>query len=258
MNSQARADYVDQLRDLCVSTTEVIKLTGSNEIVAVERATDQYDLLIMGGPPARSLSTRLFGTEKDKLTRMAACSVLWLKTPRSQTHAALSVVGQPMDTSFDLMKYMSLDLIAANLQEKKKEEVFRFATEKFAKRYNDTISPIVISTALWEREQTQNTGLGNGVAMPHATLTRAAAGESAIAIFTLENEIDFAAPDEKKVDVCFFTTGPPSDRQIHLKILSSLARMALDEAFMSQLRAAQTSEAILSLVNRFCEQSAAK
>ena len=251
INSQARADYVDQLRDLCVSTTEVSILHGQDEMSSLEKATEQYDLLIMGAPPPRSLSSRLFGTEKDKLTRRAACSVLWLKTPQSQTHDALNVVQQAASGEFDLTEYVSLDVIEAKVSGKKKEDVFRMATETLARRYDETISPIIISTALWEREQTQNTAVGNGVAMPHATLARAPSGNSTIAVFTLENEIDFGAPDGSKVDVCFFTTGPPADRQIHLKILSNLARMALNQDFMSDLRAAKSSEEILNLISRF-------
>ena len=252
INSQARADYIDQLRDLCVSSTSVVVLKGQNEMLSVEKTTEQYDLLIMGAPPPRSFSSRLFGTEKDKLTRMAACSVLWLKTPQSQVHDTLNVVEQTSsDREFDLMKFISLDEIEAKLSMQKKEDVFRLATEVLAKRYDETISPIIISTSLWEREQTQNTAVGNGVAMPHATLSRAAPGDSSIAIFTLEKEIDFGAPDGSNVDVCFFTTGAPADRKIHLTILGTLARMALNENFMANLRAASTKDEIIDLVRGF-------
>ena len=227
INTQAAADYVDQLRDLCISPTEAIVLHGRDDMAAIELATEQYDLLIMGAPPSRTFSSRLFGSGKDKLTRNSACSVLWLKTPRTLTHDSLDVVHQAIDQQFDFMKFLSPDCVQAKVTGKK-EDLFRAATEMLAKRYGDEISPIIISTAIWEREQMQNTSVGLGVAMPHATLTRVPSGESAIAILTTEKPIDFAAPDGGKVDVCFFTTGPPADRQIHLKLLAELSRLCFE------------------------------
>lgn len=253
INLQAKVDYVDQLRDLCVNKTEIVKLDGYSEMFALEKATEKYDLLIMGAPPPRTFSTRLFGTPKDLLTRKAACSVLWLKTPSEQTHDALNVVerGSGSD-SFDLMKYIAPELVETNVKVQKKEELFRMATDKIAGSYDDEISPLIINTALWEREQMQVTSVGNGVAMPHATLSRAPTGSSMIAVYTLENEVDFGAPNGAKVDICFFTMGPPSDRQIHLEILSKLSKMALDSDCLNDLRAAPTAEELYERIRKFC------
>ncbi|MEM9944227.1 MAG: amino acid permease [Planctomycetota bacterium] len=43
MNVQAKIDYVDQLRELCANRTEIVKLHGSTEMLAIEKATEQYD-----------------------------------------------------------------------------------------------------------------------------------------------------------------------------------------------------------------------
>ena len=255
INSQARADYVDQLCELCVSPTHAVVLRGPNEMLAIDKATEQYDLLIMGASPPRTFASRLFGTDKDKLTRRSACSVLWLRTPQSGTHRTIDVVQQASDREFNLLDYISLDTIAAKVSEQKKEAVFRLATDRLVGHYKEDISPIIIGTALWEREQMQNTAVGNGVAMPHATLARANPGDSAVSIVTLENEIDFGAPTGNRVDVCFFTTGPPADRQIHLQILSVLAKMALDRQFMSELRASKTAEEVFEKVRQFVSRT---
>lgn len=253
-NTQAAADYVDQLRDLCVSPTEVAVLKGDDEMQVIEKATEQYDLLIMGAPPVRTFRSRLFGTDKDKLTRNSACSVLWLRTPADQTHNAFDVVNRKVEDEFDLMKYVAADCMRAKLELGKKEEVFRFATELLTDRYRGEISPIVINTALWEREQMQNTAVGFGVAMPHATLTRAATGDSTIVVLTTDEPIDFGALNGEKVDVFFVTMGSPSDRQIHLKILADLSKLTLNPAFLSQLRDASTSEEMLSTVRYFLSE----
>ena len=252
MNAQAKADYVDQLRELCVNKTDMVKLSGSSEMLAIEKATEKFDLLIMGGPPPRTLSTRFFGSPKDVLTRESACSVLWLKTPSEQTHDALNVVQRGSGESFDLMEYISPEFVEPKISVQKKEELFRRATEKLSGKFDDEISPVIISTALWEREQTQITSVGNGVAMPHATLSRAPAGSSTIAIYTLDKEIDFHAANGAKVDICFFTMGPPADRQIHLKILSKLSKLVLDSKCLADIRSANTAEELYAMIEKHC------
>ena len=220
-------------------------------MLAIEKATEKFDLLIMGAPPPRTFSTRFFGTPKDVLTRKSACSVLWLKTPSEQTHDAFNVVERGSATDIDLLSYISRDCVKPKVSVQKKEELFRLATEQLAGKFDDKISPLIISTALWEREQSQVTSVGKGVAMPHATLSRAPAGSSTIAVYTLENEIDFGAPNGAKVDICFFTMGPPSDRQIHLEILSKISTMALDSNCLEELRSATTPEELLSRIEKF-------
>ncbi len=240
INTQAKIDYVDQLRELCTNQTEIVKLSGPNEMLAIEKATEMFDLLIMGAPPPRTFSTRLFGTDKDKLTRESACSVLWLKTPIEQTHDVFDVVRRGPDNEVNLLKYVAKKSVHAKVNVSKKEELFRLATEKLVEHYEGDVSPVIINTALWEREQMQVTSVGNGVAMPHATLARAPSGSSTIAVFTLEKEVDFGAPYNAKVDVCFFTMGPPSDRQVHLEILSELSKITLNPGYLAKLRAAKT------------------
>ena len=251
INLQAKVDYVDQLRDLCINKTELVKLEGSSEMLAVEKATERYDLLIMGAPPPRTFSTRLFGTAKDVLTRNSACSVLWLKTPSEQIHDALNVVQRRSAGEFKLTDYISPDCVQTKVSVQKKEELFRMATEKLAGKFADEISPVIINTALWEREQMQVTSVGKGVAMPHATLSRAPTGSSTIAVYALDKAIDFGAPNGAKVDICFFTMGPPSDRQIHLEILSHLSKMALDNDCLNSLRSAESAEELYERIRRF-------
>ena len=253
INIQAKIDYVDQLRELCVNKTEIVKLDGYSEMSAIEKATERYDLLIMGGPPPRTFSTRLFGSPKDILTREAACSVLWLKTPSQQIHDALNVVQRGSRGDFDFMNYLTPSCVETNVAVRKKEEIFRRATEKLASEFDDEISPIIISTALWEREQMQVTSVGNGVAMPHATVSRIPAGSSKIAVFTLEEEIDFGAPNGAKVDICFFTMGPPADRQIHLEILSQLSKFVLNSDSLEKIRSASSSAELYERIQQACQ-----
>ncbi len=248
--TQARADYIDQLRDLCTSPTSAVVVTGGNELEAIQKATAGYDLMIMGAAPNRTLLGNLWGTQKDNLTRMAECSVLWLKTPILHTHEAFDIEHLPVEREFDLLGFVDEDCVQIRLPIVKKEELFRKATELLGKHY-PAISPIVISSALWEREQLQNTCVGNGVAMPHATLTQAGMTDSVVAVFTTAEPIDYGTPGQDKVDVFFFTTGSPNNRQTHLKILAELSKLCLRTDFLQRARACESPAEMLEAL-RVC------
>lgn len=244
IRTQARGDYIDQLRDLCLSPTKAVVVRGRNELEAIERSTGAYDLMIMGAAPNRTFTARLLGTAKDNLTRRAQCSVLWLKTPTLQSHEAFDMERVQVEREFDLAGFVDERCVDVSVDISKKELIFRKASELLSLHYPD-ISPIIINSALWEREQLQNTCVGNGVAMPHATLTQAGMADSAVAIMTTAKPIDYKTESQDKVDVLFFTTGSPNNRQAHLKILAELSRVCLRTDFLQRARAATTKEELL-------------
>lgn len=244
LNTQARVDYIDQLRDLCKSPTSAVVLKGRNELEAIQEITGGYDLMIMGAAPNRSLRARLWGTDKDNLTRNAECSVLWLKTPTLQTHESFDVAQTPVEKEFDLLSFVDENCVLVNVDVAKKELLFREGTNLLAKHYPE-ISPIIITTAMWEREQMQNTYVGKGLAIPHATLAQAASTDSAIAIVTTKNPIDYDAVSQEKVDVLFFTTGSPKARQTHLKILAEISKLCTQTDFLDQARKASSPAEII-------------
>lgn len=251
--TQARADYIDQLRDLCTCPTKAVVVHGRNELDAIERHSGAYDLMIMGAAPNRTVSGRLFGTRKDRLTRNAQCSVLWLKTPAERSHEAFDVEHMPIEREFDLMQFIDERCVKAGVVDEKKEVLFRTATDLLAVHYPD-ISPIIIHTALWEREQLQNTFVGQGIAMPHATLNQAGAEDSAIAIITTARPIDYKSTSEQKANVFFFTTGSPKNRQTHLKILAELSRICQKSDFIKKAPDAKTDQELLELLQQCFRQ----
>ena len=250
---QARADYVDQLRDLCASPTKAVVVQGTNELESIQKITAAYDLMIMGAAPNRTLKGRLWGTAKDNLTRRAECSVLWLKTPNLQTHEAFDVEHLPVEKEFDLTSFVAAECVKARLEITKKEELFREAASLLAIHY-PKISPLIIGSALWEREQLQNTSVGNAVAMPHATLIQAGHSDSAIAILTTAKPIEYGSSNEEKIDVFFFTTGSPDNRQTHLKILAELSRLCLKSDFLQRARECSSSAEIIQTFKECLDQ----
>lgn len=89
--------------------------------------------------------------------------------------------------------------------------------------------------ALMERESLGPTGVGNGVALPHARLDGV---DRVVGIFILlEKPTDFEAVDRQPVDVIFALFAPEDSGAEHLKALALVSRTLRDTNFCSKLRA---------------------
>lgn len=89
--------------------------------------------------------------------------------------------------------------------------------------------------ALQEREALGPTGVGHGVALPHARLPglEAVAG----AFVRMEKPVDFEAVDRQPVDLVFALFAPDGAGVDHLKALALVSRTMRDPAICAKLRA---------------------
>ncbi|WP_424985461.1 PTS sugar transporter subunit IIA [Microbulbifer sp. S227A] len=89
--------------------------------------------------------------------------------------------------------------------------------------------------ALLERESLGPTGVGHGVALPHARME----GLSQVvgAFVMLEKPIDFGAVDRQPVDIAFALFAPEDAGVEHLKALALVSRTLREPALCSKLRA---------------------
>ncbi|MFV0292373.1 MAG: PTS sugar transporter subunit IIA [Paracoccus sp. (in: a-proteobacteria)] len=101
--------------------------------------------------------------------------------------------------------------------------------------------------ALQERESLGPTGVGNGVALPHARLHGL---DKVAGVFVkLEKPLDFDAVDRQPVDLIFALFAPKDSGVDHLKALALVSRTLRDADLRTKLRAnadAATLHAILS------------
>lgn len=92
-----------------------------------------------------------------------------------------------------------------------------------------------IFDALQERESLGPTGVGKGVALPHARLPGLLAVHGAF--LRLEHPIDFDSVDRKPVDLVFALFAPSDVGVDHLKALALVSRTLRDDALCAKLRA---------------------
>lgn len=103
-----------------------------------------------------------------------------------------------------------------------------------------------IFQVLLERERLGSTGLGKGVAIPHARVPDLT--HTVAAMLTLETPVEFEAADNKPIDIAFGLLVPEDDTEHHLQHLSRLVTLFRDEDICSRIRQASSSEAIFELL----------
>lgn len=107
--------------------------------------------------------------------------------------------------------------------------------------------------SLVERERLGSTGLGHGVAIPHARLE---GREEAIGAFIkLNSGVDYDAIDQQPVDLLFALLVPEHYTDEHLHILAKLAEMFDDSTFCDQLRNSKNINQTFDLLTHWQNQS---
>ncbi len=103
-----------------------------------------------------------------------------------------------------------------------------------------------IFEALQARENLGSTGLGKGFALPHARLD--ALREPFALFLRLARPIEFAAIDERPVDLVIMLLSPTDGGNRHLATLAALSRPLRDENFVRRLRQAPDAAALQGLL----------
>jgi len=102
--------------------------------------------------------------------------------------------------------------------------------------------------ALLEREALGSTGLGSGVAVPHARLEGI---DRVTAVFVrLDTPVAYGSVDDRPVDLLFALFAPPRDGAEHLRALAAISRALRSPEMREQLRQARTTDAIRALFVR--------
>jgi PTS system nitrogen regulatory IIA component len=105
--------------------------------------------------------------------------------------------------------------------------------------------------AIFEREQLVSTGIGMGVAIPHAKLKELTDFFIVIGIQQAKKGIDWNALDKAPVRLVFMIGGPDDKQTEYLQILSLLTSAIRDVDLRKKLLNAQSSEEALALFSQF-------
>ena len=101
--------------------------------------------------------------------------------------------------------------------------------------------------AVFAREESGSTGLGDGIATPHAKST--GVKEAGLAAMVVPNGVDFDALDGQPSRLFFMIAAPEGAADTHIEVLSKLATMVIDPDFKNALIQATTVDCFLELIS---------
>jgi PTS system nitrogen regulatory IIA component len=112
-----------------------------------------------------------------------------------------------------------------------------------------------IFDVLVERERLGSTGVGNGIAIPHGKLVELTRLYGVFA--RLERPVDFAAIDDRPVDLVFALLAPESAGADHLKALARVSRLLRNATICDKLRGTDNADALYALLTDTAASAAA-
>ncbi len=137
--------------------------------------------------------------------------------------------------------------VGCNVEAASKKRVLEQLGMRLAQTVPDLTQDSVFD-ALLQRERLGSTGLGKGIALPHARMPQIA--KAVGAFIQIPKGVDFDAVDNQPVDLAFAMLVPENATDEHLKLLAQLARMFSSADFCNSLRSATTAEETLALILR--------
>ncbi|MDE1515078.1 MAG: PTS IIA-like nitrogen regulatory protein PtsN [Vibrio sp.] len=143
-----------------------------------------------------------------------------------------------------LSEVLSLDCTKSAVQCSSKKRALEIISEVAALHTGQN------STELFEcmlsREKMGSTGIGNGIAIPHARMSNS---EHAIAVLLQCAEpIEFDAIDNRPVDLLFALLVPEEQCKEHLKTLACMAERLNDKQILKQLRNAASDQQLYDIM----------
>ncbi|MFC9707670.1 fructose-specific PTS transporter subunit EIIC [Paenibacillus sp. NPDC056933] len=139
---------------------------------------------------------------------------------------------------------MIQDTMIMDLQATTKEEAIDelIASLNRSGRIND---PVLFKEMIYKREAESSTGIGGGIAMPHAKTT--AVNEPTVVFAKSRKGLDFEALDDEPAHIFFMIAAPEGAANTHLRTLAALSRLLIDSDFISQLMSTDTPAEVTAL-----------
>lgn len=151
------------------------------------------------------------------------------------------------DDKLKIMDFLQSQAVIADLTSGTKREALEelVGLLKTAGKIKDAKLTVDV---LIEREKLGSTGIGQGIAIPHAKTDQAP--EVVAAFARSRRGVQFDALDGDPVHIIFLLVAPPDAAALHLKALARISRLLKDKFFRQSLRDAKEVADILKLIKQ--------
>ena len=139
---------------------------------------------------------------------------------------------------------LATDRIFTDQSVSSKKKLLEFIAEKAARELS--LPQNKVYNKLLERERLGSTGLGKGIAVPHARL--AGLKQAHACLVKLKDAIDYDASDKQKVDLVFVLFIPEESTEEHLQILAALAAVFSQKSITESIRISTSPQEIIDII----------
>jgi len=144
----------------------------------------------------------------------------------------------------ELSEILSLGSVHSSLKVQSKKRLFQEISNAASVQFGFDKSATL--NALLTRESLGPTGVGRGIAIPHARLAEC---ETVCGMFfSLDMPVDFEAVDRRPVDLVFVLFAPEAAGAEHLKALAQVSRTLRSEQTCTKLRSTDDPQAVYSIL----------
>lgn len=144
----------------------------------------------------------------------------------------------------DLGDILEREGVFASLRVKNKKQALRELAARAAQVTQ--LDERQIFDTLLQRERLGSTGVGRGIAIPHARMNGLV--RIAAVFAQLDEPIDFDALDGEPVDLVFVLLAPEQAGADHLKALARISRVLRDPMTLEKLRSARERDALYAVL----------
>ena len=146
-----------------------------------------------------------------------------------------------------LTKYIAKSCIVTDLQATTKADALKELTHLlFEKKKMPDIGPAL--DQIVAREVTESTGIGRGIAVPHARI--AGMKTMACALGRIKGGMDFLAVDRKPVHLIFLICYPPSEQTTYLNFVATVAKLLRDQELQKRILTAAVTDEIFDILEK--------
>lgn len=146
----------------------------------------------------------------------------------------------------DITKFIAKSCIVEEMKSRNKADVLKELTSHlFDKKRMKNPGPAL--DQIMAREATESTGIGNGIAVPHARIS--GMKNLACAVGRVKKGLDFLAMDRKPVHLVFLICYPPVQQTTYLNFVATVSRLLSDGEHLQAILDAESQEGIHGILS---------
>ncbi|MBT3181845.1 MAG: PTS sugar transporter subunit IIA [Deltaproteobacteria bacterium] len=144
-----------------------------------------------------------------------------------------------------LAPFLKDAVIAVKVHTPSVDSLFRTLSEEFYES-GVKIDVDIVVRELLKRESSCSTGIGKGLAIPHATIE--SLDKTYMAIATLADPIDFKSIDKRPVKLVIVLISPPAAVDEHIALLARISRLCSKDIFIELLSQSEDKDDLVQLI----------